>query len=224
MGTSQILGISEKLATFILDYAEAVLGMVEELKIGIQLLNSMNVGAAMNELANAIRSDTKADDMRRRLLLELTTVKGGYIRERIARLLRRLDLVAEQTKEAARDLTLIPYFEIPASLKENIEKLTDDVHESVKTLMKSLEALMSNDIDTAIKCSRKVEDLEEDADRMFLNGKKLLIKHGEKIRNPAVVLMLFNFLQSLENVTDYSEDAGDYIRTLALRGRGEFKD
>ncbi len=215
------IGISSEFAAHIINYAEEVLGIVEKLKEGIKLLGSMNVGASMKQLATAIKADTQADAMRRDILLTLTEVRGGYIRERIARLVRRLDLVSEQTKEAARDLTLIPYLELPGELKEVINELTEEVYGSVRSLLEALTALMKGESDRAIEASRGVEELEEEADKTFLRGKKLLIKYGEKISNPAVVLMLFNFLQSLENVTDYAEDAGDYIRTLAIREKSE---
>jgi predicted phosphate transport protein (TIGR00153 family) len=212
-----VLGISKELAAAILEYAEEVYGIVEKLRTGIKLLKSMNTGESMKELANAIKADTKADAMRREILLALTEVRGGYVRERVARLVRRLDLVSEQTKEAARDLTLLPYFELPAEIKEVIDELSKDVQESVKALLKSLTALMNGKPEEAIKISRSVEEIEEEADNAFLMGKRLLMKYGSKVRNAAIILMLFNFMQSLENVTDYSEDAGDYIRTLALR-------
>jgi len=215
------IGISKDFAASIIDYAEEVLGIVQDLRRGIDFLNSMNSGEAMQELANAINSDTKADAMRREILITLTSVKGGYVRERVARLVRRLDLVSEQAKEAARDLTLIPYLELPSDIKDVINSLSRDVYESVKALTKSLAALMYDQPDEAVNYSRIVEELEEDADKVFLKGKRLLIKYGQKIVNPAIILMLFNFMQSLENVTDYSEDAGDYIRTLAIMEKGE---
>ena len=221
MSNLTAIGISKDFAASIIDYAEEVLGIVQGLRQGINLLNLMNSGEAMRELANAIKSDTKADAMRREILITLMNVRGGYVRERVARLIRRLDLVSEQAKEAARDLTLIPYLELPSDIKDVIDSLSKDIHESVKALTKSLAALMYGQPDKAVKYSRVVEELEEDADKVFLKGKRLLIKYEGKISNPAVILMLFNFMQSLENVTDYSEDAGDYIRTLAIREKGE---
>jgi len=218
------IGISKDFAASIIDYAEEVFSIIQGLRRGIDLLSSMNSGEAMRELANAIKSDTKADAMRREILVTLTNVRGGYVRERIARLVRRLDLVSEQAKEAARDLTLIPYLELPSDIKDVIGSLTKDVYESVKALTKSLTALVYDHPDEAIKYSRIVEELEEDADKVFLAGKRLLVKYGNKISNPAIILMLLNFMQSLENVTDYSEDAGDYIRTLAIMEKGESID
>ncbi|MCD6324115.1 MAG: hypothetical protein J7L55_03300, partial [Desulfurococcales archaeon] len=107
MSSISVLGISREFAEHIIDYAEEVLGIVEKVKEGIRLLGSMNVGESMRQLGSAIREDTEADAKRREILLALTEVRGSYIRERVARLVRRLDLVSEQTKEAARDLTLI---------------------------------------------------------------------------------------------------------------------
>ena len=209
--------IGEHLANNILTYGKAVFQIVKKLKEGIQLISDMRTGEAMETLANAIKADTFADNLRREIILELSEAHGGYVRERVARLVRRLDLVSEYAKEAARDLTLIPYLELPADLKDVIKELGEKSEKSVSMLYASLKALLDGDIRKALEYSHKVEEVEEETDVIFLKGKRLLVKYGEKIRNPVISLMLFTFMQSLENVTDYSEDAGDYIRTLALR-------
>ncbi len=215
--------IGEELSKLILEYAEAVNDIVRELREGISLLGSMRTGEAMESLASAIKADTKADNIRREILLKLRHAKGGYVRERIAKLVRRLDLVSEQAKEAARDLTIIPYLELPAELKEIVDELSDEAEESAHAMIKSLRALMAEDVKSALKYAHKVEEIEEKADEIFLRGKRLVVKYGTKIKNSAVILMFFNFMQSLENITDYAEDAGDYIRTLAIRDADEYK-
>lgn len=215
--------IGEELSRLVLKYAEAVNDIVRGVREGVRLLGSMRTGEAMESLASAIKADTKADDIRREILLKLRQAKSGYVRERIAKLVRRLDLVSEQAKEAARDLTIIPYLELPAELKEIVDELSDEAEESAHAMIKSLRALMVEDVKSALKYARKVEVIEEKADEIFLKGKRLVIKFGTRIKNPAVIIMFVNFMQSLENITDYAEDAGDYIRTLAIRDANEDK-
>ena len=198
--------MGEELSRLVLEYAEAVADIVKELRKGIRLLGSMRTGEAMESLASAIKADTKADNMRRGILLKLTEAKGGYVRERVARLVRRLDLVSEQAKEAARDLTIITYLELPAELKEIVDELSDEAGKSTHTLIKSLSALIKGDTEAALKYANNVADVEEATDEIFLKGKRLVVKYGNKIRNPAVMLMFVNFLESLENITDYAED------------------
>ncbi|MEM2021137.1 MAG: hypothetical protein QXP80_02785, partial [Zestosphaera sp.] len=57
---------------------------------------------------------------------------------------------------------------------------------------------------------------EEEADKTLVKGRQLLVKYGVTIKNPAVVLMVDKLIESLEGITDFAEDAGDYLRTLAL--------
>ncbi|RLG79238.1 MAG: hypothetical protein DRO10_00745 [Thermoprotei archaeon] len=212
--------MSEELSEHVLRYGESVYAIVKELKKGIDLVSDMRTGEAMETLANAIKADTFADNLRREILLELREAHGGYVRERVARLVRRLDLVSEYAKEAARDLTLIPFLELPAELKEIIRELSVKVVESVEALYNSLRELINGNTKDALVFSHKVEEIEEETDEVFLKGKRALVKYGEIIHNPAVVYMVISLMQSLENVTDFAEDAGDYIRTLALRGQG----
>ncbi len=216
------MGITDELSSGLikelLEYAELVRGVVKGLRDGINLLNSMRAGAAMKALAEGIKLDTKADNIRREIILKTSTeVRHGYIREWIATLVRRLDLVSESAKEAARYLTIIPYLEIPIELRDVITELSRLDMESLDTVYMGLKALLEGDLRRAISYANKAEKIEEEGDNVIVHGRKLLLGLGNRVRNPALLIMLRDFMESLESITDYAEDAADYIRTLALR-------
>jgi len=210
--------LSEELVKDIIEYAKKVRTVIKSLREGIKLLNEVRPGEAIKRLADGIKADTEADNMRRSIVLKVSTdVREGYVREWIARLIRRLDLIAESAKEAARYLTIIPYLEIPNEIRNVIEELSKLSMTSIDLVIDGLEALIEGDRTRAIDYANRVEEVEEMADNAIVNGRKLLVMYGERLTNAALVIMVKDFLEALENITDYAEDAGDYIRTLALR-------
>lgn len=202
----------------LLNYVKEVRNIMRYLRRGIKLLNDVQVGEAMEELSCAIRADTKADSLRRELLFKLEEViSDSATREAIVHILRRLDLVSEMAKEASRYLSIIPYLEIPDDIKSRIETLSKLGLEACDILVSAVAAILEGEGRKAIEYSLKVEEVEESADNITLEARRILVDVGEKISNPALILMIFNFIESLESVTDYAEDAADYIRAIALR-------
>jgi len=81
-------------------------------------------------------------------------------------------------------------------------------------LRESLRSL-GEDPSKARAMSEKVEDEENKVDRKNLEIKALLLKYGEKV-NPAVLLILKDLLDSMEEAADSCADTGDYIRVLTV--------
>ncbi len=81
-------------------------------------------------------------------------------------------------------------------------------------LEESLRNLLE-DPSKARKMSEKVEDEENEVDKQFLEIKSLLLNHGTDL-NPAVLLILKDLLDSMEEAADSCADTGDYIRLLTV--------
>ena len=202
----------------LIEYVELVHKIIIDLRRGILLLNDVRIGEAMSVLSDGIRTDTYADEIRRNILFQIDeSIKDSDTKEALARLIRRFDLISEQTKEAARYLTIIPYLEIPLDIRERIEEMSRLASESVDLLVNAVKALIEGDDKKALSQSTKVEELEEKGDEINMTARKLLLNYGEKAPNPALVVLLRDFIEALENIIDFAEDAADYIRILALK-------
>ncbi len=213
-----IVELPSSISEALLEYVKEVRNIMRHLRRGIKLLNDVRISDALEELSNAIKADTKADELRRSILFNLEKIiKDSATREAIAHILRRLDLVSEMAKEASRYLSIIPYLEIPDDIKLRIESLSKLGLEACDILVSAVAAVLEGEAKKAIDFSLKVEEVEEKADDVTLEARKVLVDVGEKMSNPALILMIFNFIESLESVTDYAEDAADYIRAIALR-------
>jgi uncharacterized protein Yka (UPF0111/DUF47 family) len=101
----------------LLKYVRAVVNIVKLSNEGIKLLEEFRTAEAMESFAKGIHEDTLADEIRRNLLVRLQDLHPGFMRERISTLLRRLDLIAEQSKEVARNMTYSHTWSYPARLR-----------------------------------------------------------------------------------------------------------
>lgn len=210
--------IPEEITKSLLEYIELVYRITSDLRRGILLLNDVRVGEAMKVLSDGIRTDTRADEIRRRILFRIDEViEDSNVKEALARLIRRFDLIAEQTKEAARYLTIIPYLEIPFDIRERIEEMSRLAAESIDLLVNAVKALIEGDNKKALSQATKVEELEERGDEVNMVTRRLLLDYGEKAPNPALIVLLRDFIEALENIIDFAEDAADYVRLLALK-------
>ncbi|PUA33524.1 MAG: hypothetical protein B7O98_03650 [Zestosphaera tikiterensis] len=208
------------LANDIVKYSSLVVSIVSKVTEGIKMLESLRSGEAMEKFAEAIHEDTVADNLRRELLLKLQYLHPGFMRERVSTLLRRLDLISEQAKDVARNLTIFPYLELPAELKKSIETLAEESLKSSTKVFESIKALLNNSFDDAIKLAYQAELIEEEADNTLVEGRRYIVKYGSLIKNPAILIMASKLIESLEGISDFAEDVGDYVRALALYCKG----
>ena len=156
--------------------------------------------------------------MRRKILLEIERkVDDAFLKDYLAKLLRMLDRVSEWIKEASRYLDIIPYLEIPIELREKIEELSRLDLEAIESIFNAAKALIKGDRNAVLKYTLEAEEIEEKADEILHIARKNLVVIGGSIENPALIVMLRDFIEALENVTDYAEDVADILRLIALK-------
>ncbi len=206
----------KELSETLIKYVSAVVNIVRHSREGIKMLEEFRSAEAMQYFANAIREDTEADEVRRGLLVKLQFLHPGFMRERISTLIRRLDLIAEQSKEVARNMTLFPYLELPGEIKDSVNELSERALEAALMVHELTYLLLNGDYSKVIEIAYKTEVAEEEADKTLVKARQLLVKYGVTLKNPAIVLMVDKLIESLEGITDFAEDASDYLRTLAL--------
>ncbi len=202
------------IAPHILKYFEKVESISKHFVEAISSLNSFNLDNAYKSLAKSIKLDTEADNLRRDIMAYIARAPlDNELKEYLSRLLRMMDRLSEWLKEASRYLDIIPYLEIPPDIRTNIENLAKINMEAIRVLKDAAHRLLKNGEDVSSMLER-VEKFEEEADEINHDARKKLVFYGTAISNPALVVMLRDFIESLENVTDYAEDVADVLRVL----------
>ena len=176
-----------------------------------------NFKDAMKYIRNLYKAEEKVDDLRTDVFMELS--KGAALvadyREDLLHLVKRLDTLADHTKDAARCLEMIAEAEIPQELCEKTVFMTSKLVETAQTLRDSIEKISSNPAE-AIERAKKVGEIEHVLDAEYLKAKSLFVTYGAEINCGAMVIF-DDLIEFIEHAADMCADTADYILVLSSR-------
>lgn len=170
---------------------------------------------AKNIIERLFLVEEEIDNLRRSVFEELTKgILPPRDREDIMHLVKRLDVMADFVKDSARSVLILLDHEMPSEILRAFLDMVSDVVKCAVTLKESL-GLLSEDPAKAREASLKVEEEENKVDKHHLKIKSLLLKYGDKI-NPAILVILKDLADFMEDTADSCADVGDYIRILTI--------
>jgi predicted phosphate transport protein (TIGR00153 family) len=176
-----------------------------------------NFKEAKKYIENLYKAEEEVDKLRTDVFMELS--KGAALvadyREDLLHLVKRLDTLADHTKDAARCLEMLAEVEIPQELCEKTVFMTSKLVDTAQTLRNSIEKISSNPTE-AIEQAKKVGEIEHDLDAAYLKAKSLFVKYGGKINCGAMVI-LDDLIEFIEHASDMCADTADYILVLSSR-------
>ena len=170
---------------------------------------------AMQRFEQLYKEEKDVDTLRTDVFKELS--KGTALftehREDLMHLVKRLDTLADYVKDAARCVKILADTEIPTELWTQAVHTTGTLVECATALRASIEKINA-DPATAIKNAKKVDHIENEIDKDYIQNKSLLIKHAEQTNSGAITIFndLFEFI---EQAADMCADTADYIVILA---------
>jgi uncharacterized protein Yka (UPF0111/DUF47 family) len=128
--------------------------------------------------------------------------------------MKRVDMVADWSRESTRILSATPMQDVPDSLRKAAVDIVEGVRECATALRKCINS-MAEKPEEALKAADDVERLEEKVDDLFENSRRLLAKE-EKLKVGAAILMNELF-EAIELAADSCEDACDHVRVIIVR-------
>jgi predicted phosphate transport protein (TIGR00153 family) len=168
-------------------------------------------------IENLYKAEEEVDKLRTDVFMELS--KGAALvadyREDLLHLVKRLDTLADHTKDAARCLEMLTESKIPPELTQKTVYMTGKLVETAQTLRGAIEKISSNP-DEAIKEAKKVGEIEHDLDVEYLRAKSLFVKYGVEINCGAMVIF-DDLIEFIEHAADMCADTADYILVLSSR-------
>jgi predicted phosphate transport protein (TIGR00153 family) len=166
---------------------------------------------------NLYKAEEEVDQLRTDTFMELS--KGAALvsdyREDLLHLVKRLDTLADHTKDAARCLEMLGEAEIPQELSQKTVFMTSKLVETAQTLRNAIEKISSNP-DEAIREAKAVGDIEHAIDVEYLKAKSLFVKYGETVNCGAMVIF-DDLIEFIEQAADMCADTADYIIVLSSR-------
>ena len=187
------------------------------LNLATQSMAQGNVKEAGTRIQNLFVTEEEVDRLRIEVFKELS--KGAALfadyREDLLHLVKRLDTLADDAKDAARCLEMLTEAELPQELCESTVRMTSALVDCAHALRGSIEKLTVAPAE-AIEASRKVEDIEHGIDEDYLKTKKLFVKYGAKM-NAGALVIYDDLIEFIEQAADMCADTADYIVILSSR-------
>jgi predicted phosphate transport protein (TIGR00153 family) len=176
-----------------------------------------NFKEAKEYIEKLYTAEEEVDKLRTDVFMELS--KGVALvadyREDLLHLVKRLDTLADHTKDAARCLEMLVDAEIPQELCGKTVFMTAKLVETAQTLRNSIEKISSNPAE-AMEQAKKVGEIEHVLDEEYLGTKSLFVKYGGKLNCGAMVI-LDDLIEFIEHAADMCADTADYILVLSSR-------
>jgi predicted phosphate transport protein (TIGR00153 family) len=161
--------------------------------------------------------EERVDALRTEVFQELSTGSSliSDYREDLLHLVKRLDTVADNAKDAARCLEMLEDAELPNELLDHTVLMTGKLVEAAQTLKISVEKI-SEMPSEAISGANKVAEVEHEIDKHYLATKALFIKYGKQVNIGALVIF-DDMIEFIEQAADLCADTADYVVVLASR-------
>lgn len=206
----------EKIINLLRKHIISVIDTTKEFSNAVTELKNGNINNAKKSLVRMEQAEEEADKLDR--LISAEASKGEIpqkLREDLMHLVRRVDLIADWTKDAGKNLSLLISKEIaiPDVFVNKVEYLSVLLKDCVLALQKAI-INITIDLDKAVTFVEEVERLEHEIDVEYHKTKGLLFDLDEKA---AVLIILRDMINDVEHASDLAEDAGDIIKIIAVR-------
>ena len=218
----------QKILRWLADYKDSeILSMVHEhLKLtqeAVDELHKMVCDACESSLTKVTLYDKisevemKADELRRNMISVLSESGISPIeRQDLMDLVRAIDWVADWAREAGRILVIIPFEDAPGSMKKSVQEMTKACTRCVRLLAECVK-MLSEDKFRALELANEVEMMEEDIDDLYSVARGFLASLDFSSWSDGSLILLAEFLQAIEMVSDWCENSADYVRAIAIR-------
>jgi predicted phosphate transport protein (TIGR00153 family) len=188
---------------------------VEDLENAVKAMMADNESKMRLCIDRVTKAENEADQVRREVMNELACGElSSAEREDLMHLVKRVDRVADWSRESTRILNATPIKEVPENLKKACGKMVEGVRECALALRKCISQLAEKP-EEALAAADQVERLEEKVDDFFEESRQLLAKET-KIRI-GVAILISDLLEAIEMVADWCEDTCDQVRIIAVR-------
>jgi predicted phosphate transport protein (TIGR00153 family) len=166
-------------------------------------------------IARVASSEKEADTLRRNVMDDIS--KGDLSptdRVDLMDLVKRVDMVADWSRESTRVLSAIPMEYVPESIKDALTEMVKNVKGCAVSLQRCVNKMMEKPED-ALQAADAVEREEEKVDDIHEKTRALLGK--EELPRAGITILVSQLFEALEMIADACEDACDQVRIIMVR-------
>jgi predicted phosphate transport protein (TIGR00153 family) len=190
-------------------------GIVEDLEKAIRAAIGQDEKEMRRCIERVASSEREADTLRRKVMDEIS--KGELAptdREDLMDLVKRVDMVADWSRESTRILSAVPMEQVPNSIKDGITEMIRSVRECVFSLRRCVGKMMTKS-EEALQAADDVEREEEKVDDIHEKARILIGK--EDLPRAGVAVLISQLFEALEMIADSCEDVCDQVRVIMVR-------
>jgi predicted phosphate transport protein (TIGR00153 family) len=190
-------------------------GIVEDLENAIKAAVERDVDEMHTCIGRVASGEKEADSLRRKVIDEISTGElSPTDREDLMDLVKRVDMVADWSRESTRVLGAIPMAYVPDAIKNAFIEMVKSVRECTVSLQKCVNKMMTKP-EEALQAADAVEREEEKVDDMHEKSRMLL--GTEDLPRAGVAILASQLFEALEMIADSCEDACDQVRVIMVR-------
>ncbi|MEZ0394181.1 MAG: DUF47 family protein [Desulfurococcaceae archaeon] len=207
----------ERFIDLLTEYLKDLARLVTLFRNSLKLLNDVRVGEARGELAEAVKVSRRMAATRSELLEVITGLRvEPSLKSEAVEFVLKLDRVRDLIREASRELMIMPYLEVPHPVREGLNRLADKVVEEVEELVKVISEAVEGDFESSQERMRKVYELEEEADRLDVSNRGMLITYSDSFKPHTLAILVHDFNKDLEDTADACTDAADVLYRILV--------
>jgi predicted phosphate transport protein (TIGR00153 family) len=190
-------------------------GIVEDLERAIEAAVKNDEKEMNRRIERVADSEKEADSLRRKVMDEVA--KGELSpsdREDLMDLVKRVDMIADWSRESTRVLGAIPMERVSNPIKSEFIEMVKSVRECAASVQKCVNKMMTRPED-ALQAADAVEREEEEVDNLHEKARKLLGK--EELPTAGVAVLVSQLFEAIEMIADSCEDVCDQVRVIMVR-------
>jgi len=198
-----------------MEHIDKIIETIDSLKEMLEHYDRGEYEKAMVSYENVFKKERKADDIKRKIIAELS--KGVFHpidREDLIRLTLTLDDIAAYVKAAGRRLVITEPMNIPKNIFNVMKTMTSKVKDATVLIKNAVMELYENPR-KALDIANDIERIEEEVDDIRIMGLEETLKWCQTV-DIVSCMTVKETIDSLENAADKCEDVADVIRSIAL--------
>lgn len=190
-------------------------GIVEALEKAVSAAISGNEKEKQKLIENVANGEKEADRLRRKVMDEVSRGDlSSVAREDLMHLVKRVDMVADWSRESTRILDALPMEHVPKSIKDKLADIIKSVRECAVSLQKCINKIMTSP-DEALQAADAVEREEEKVDDT--HGKARVLLGKEDLPKAGIAVLISQLFEAIEMIADSCEDTCDQVRVIMVR-------
>jgi predicted phosphate transport protein (TIGR00153 family) len=203
--------------SMILDHSKATVMAIEQLERCVNYALAGKREDLMRSFEILQLKEKEADLLKRRIIGELA--KGDLPvseREDLMRLAREIDNVIDWINETGRILVEFNLKDMPDDIKKTTTEMIHVIKSCVIRLDDCIEKLTNREFQDALKAADEVERLEEQMDALYQRARGSLSTLTTRTVEIGQAILLSEFMDALETITDRCENSCDEVRVIAV--------